>query len=184
MIEVYCGDGKGKTTAAIGLAVRAVGHGVPVIFAQFLKNDTSGEITILKNMPEITVMHPSVFYGFIENTSEEEMAEIKRNYGEFLDEMEHTLCEKVGNLSKCRQTECADIEALVVLDEVLHACNFGLLDENLLFDFMGRHPHTEFVLTGRNPSENILSSADYVSEIQKVKHPYDIGIYARKGVEK
>lgn len=172
MIQIYCGDGKGKTTAAVGQAVRAAGHGFYVIFAQFLKNDSSGEISILKGLSGIQVIHTAVFYGFVKDMNIEQRAEMKIQCTGLLQQIEEKLWMKQGE------------NRLVVLDEVLHACNKELLEEQRLCEFLDACPEkTEVVLTGRNPSAALMERADYISEIHKIKHPYDRGITARKGIE-
>lgn len=82
MIQIYCGDGKGKTTAATGLAVRAAGSGMKVLFARFLKNENSAELCVLDQIPGIEVIHLPKSYGFYNTQSEEEKAETKQMYGE------------------------------------------------------------------------------------------------------
>lgn len=176
MIEIYCGDGKGKTTASVGLAVRAAGHGMPVIFAQFLKDDGSGEIAILRALPQVQVMHGTLFYGFVKNLSKEQREELGASYRRLMEEIRQEILRLNSSM------------AVVILDEVIHACNFQLLDEDFLCGFIEDcrkvfPGELEFVLTGRNPSQRLLELADYVSEIQKKKHPFDRGIKARKGIE-
>ena len=176
MIQIYCGDGKGKTTASVGLAVRAAGHGIPVIFAQFLKDDSSGEIAVLRTLPQVQVLHGTVFYGFVKNMSGEQREETKACYRNLMQEIE----QKILGLKSSM--------AVVILDEVLHACNFKLLEEDFLCGFMENcrknfSGELEFILTGRDPSPHLLKLADYVSEVQKKKHPFDKGIGARKGIE-
>lgn len=176
MIQIYCGDGKGKTTASVGLAVRAAGHGIPVIFAQFLKDGSSGEIAALRAMPQVQVRHATPFYGFVKNMSEKQREETKVCYKNLMEEIEQEIFRLDGAM------------VVVILDEVLHACNFGLLEEEYLCGFFTNCQNNfagelEFVLTGRNPSGRLLELADYVSEIQKRKHPFDKGIGARKGIE-
>ncbi len=176
MIEIYCGDGKGKTTASVGLAVRAAGHDIPVIFAQFLKDDSSGEIAVLRALPEVQVRHALAFFGFVKNMSEKQREETKACYKNLMKEIEQEIFRLDGAM------------AVVILDEVLHACNYDLLEEEYLCSFLMKcqknfSGELEFVLTGRNPSGRLLELADYVSEIQKRKHPFDKGIGARKGIE-
>ena len=130
LIHIYCGDGKGKTSAAIGLAVRAAGSGLKVLFTRFLKNESSGELAILDDISQIKVLHLEKSYGFFKNLSEDKKQEVRETY-----------------LQLWRAIEL------------------------------------EIVLTGRNPDEKLIELADYVSEIKKVKHPFDQGIYARKGIE-
>ena len=80
MIHIYCGDGKGKTTAAVGLAVRAAGAGKKVLFAQFFKDGTSSEISVLESLPGVETVHPGLHYGFYRNLSDTKKAELGENY--------------------------------------------------------------------------------------------------------
>ena len=205
MVEVYCGDGKGKTTAAIGLAVRAAGCGIPVIFAQFLKDDRSGELVTFKSLPGINVMHSNVFYGFVSQMTDEQKNETRESFTVILDRIEeelNRLADKCINGKQDRVSDDADVDVVVILDEITHACNFGLVDEKRISLLISKYSNNdirledaggkvqnpgiariEFVLTGRNPSEAILDMADYVSQVGKVKHPFDVGITARRGIE-
>lgn len=186
MVEIYCGDGKGKTTAAAGLALRALGHGVPVIFAQFLKDDSSGEIRALRKLPGVTVLHAQIFHGFVKHMSEAQREETRAAYEALLCDiarMTEEIC-RSSRADYCEEARGADILALVVLDEVLHACNCGLLDEERLLAFIASQPpEVEVVLTGRNPSEALRGRADYISVTEKCRHPFDVGVGARVGVE-
>ena len=82
LIHIYCGDGKGKTSAAVGLAVRAAGRGEKVLFARFLKNEDSGELNVLDAIPEIDVIHLDKVYGFFYRLNEEEKEEARKTYGD------------------------------------------------------------------------------------------------------
>lgn len=178
MVHVYCGDGKGKTTAAIGLAVRAAGCKLPVLFVQFLKDDSSSEINCLKQLKSVQLLHAQIDYGFVSNMTEKQFAQTKSYYAGMLDETENWL-KQIFDVNKIKE-----VCGVVVLDEVIHACNFGLLSEETLLKLIEKYAnHTEFVLTGRNPSDTIKSRADYISEIRKIKHPFDDGVVARKGIE-
>ncbi|MDR0525238.1 MAG: cob(I)yrinic acid a,c-diamide adenosyltransferase [Spirochaetaceae bacterium] len=164
MIHVYIGDGKGKTTSAIGLSVRALGRGLAVAVAQFLKSGVTGEVASLEKLGA-RVIRSELQLGFTFQMNEETK----------------TLCrqEQARILARLR-AEKADV---MVLDEVIDALNAGMLDEAELRSFL-ETCETEFVLTGRNPPAWLVEKADYVSEIRKVKHPYDRGIRARVGIEK
>lgn len=178
MIQIYHGDGKGKTTAAAGLCVRARGHNIPVIFAQFLKDGSSGEVKMLHRLG-VTVMIPDTFFGFVRSMSEEQKERAKVSYAKYLTEIEQVTSEL---MTDSQQTET--ISGVLVLDEALHACNAGLLDEGALLAFINKiKDYTEIVLTGRNPSEKFMEIADYCTNFTKEKHPYDQGITARIGVE-
>ena len=168
LIHIYCGDGKGKTTAATGLAVRAAGAGKRVLFTQFFKNGNSCEVKSLKLLPLVRTLHCKTVPGRFKNMSPEEQAHARSDYSALL-----------------RQAmEEAQNAELLVLDEVISACNHGIIDESILREFLqNKADGLEVVLTGRNPSEELITLADYVSEIKKVKHPFDKGIRARRGIE-
>lgn len=169
-VHIYCGDGKGKTTAAIGLAVRACGSGKKVLITRFLKTDHSGEVKALCRLPEIIVTPCKRSFGFFSRMSEEQKKEAGIYYSQLL---KTTLNKAV--------VENFD---LLVLDEIMAVCNVGLVEEERVLEFLSARPENlEVVLTGRNPSDKLLEIADYVSEIKKVKHPYDRGISARQGIE-
>ena len=181
MIQIYCGDGKGKTSAAIGAAVRAAGHHIPVVFAQFLKDDTSGEIEILRQVPGVALLHATHNFGFWKSQSAEEQditkAEAKALLQQVADTYERT--------KKCRPDGDAEISCLVVLDEIMAALTLGLVEEQEVLDLLaGFAEDVEVVLTGRNPSETLVSKADYVSELFPKKHPFEQGVVARTGVER
>ncbi len=169
-VHIYCGDGKGKTTAAIGLAVRACGSGKRVLITRFLKTDHSGEVKALCGLSGITVTPCERSFGFFSRMSPEQKKEAGIYYSQLL---EMTLNKAV--------MENYD---LLVLDEIMAVCNFGLTEEKKVLEFLSARPEgLEVVLTGRDPSEKLVETADYVSEIRKVKHPYDRGISARQGIE-
>lgn len=169
-IHIYTGDGKGKTSAAVGLAVRHAGQGGKVLFAQFLKDGSSGEIEVLKKIPGITVFPCTEKFGFSFLMSEEEKKEAIACYTGYLQEV----------LGKAVFEEYT----LLILDEAVAAYNLQFYNTQSLLDFLKSKPETlEVVLTGRNPADELVELADYVSEIQKIKHPFDAGLPARKGIE-
>ena len=169
LIHIYCGDGKGKTTAAIGLAVRAAGAGKKVIFAQFLKNGTSSEIQILSRLDSVTPYFLSSHRGFIKNMNEKERENAQSDFTKLFRDV----------IQKAKEE--AD---LLILDEAIASCNYGMIPEGELLIFLKEKPaELEVVMTGRNPSKQLLKLADYVTEMKKVKHPYDHGINARYGIE-
>ncbi len=172
MIHIYCGDGKGKTTAAAGLALRAVGNQIPVLFAAFMKDGSSGEMAVLESLPQVRILHAAVFYGFTKYMSPQQKEEMKQQYASMLSRVKTEIC------------AVKDSSMLVVLDEVIHACNKELLSEEALCRVLDSCPaNVEVVLTGRKPSPALLKRADYISEVRKIRHPYDRGIPARKGIE-
>ena len=169
-IHIYTGDGKGKTSAATGLAVRFAGAGGRVLFAQFLKDGKSGELSVLQSIDGIDVDVCRECFGFSFSMSEETREKAGAVYAEYLQRiLERAADEDFG---------------LLVLDEIIATYNQGFIDRQFLLDFLKNKPdELEVVMTGRNPANELLELADYVSEIRKIKHPYDQGILARKGIE-
>lgn len=171
LIHIYCGDGKGKTTAALGLAVRCSGHGNNILFVQFLKSRPTGELKALTLIPNIEVMRGKENNKFTFQMTAEEKQEVLQKHMELFAVVK----------DKC-QKEKID---LLVLDEIIGACNTGVFDLDELVDFLKNKPaELEVVMTGRNPKETLTELADYVSEICKRKHPFEKGIPARTGVER
>ena len=170
LIHIYCGDGKGKSTAAAGLAARAAGRGKQVLVARFLKTDDSGEVAVLSRILGIRLIPCSRTFGFTFQMSDQEKKEAARYYEE--------LFQKAWD-----QAEQEGFDMLV-LDEMMAALSAGFVkEEQLLGRLQNRPEGLEVVMTGRNPSERLVEAADYVSEIRKVKHPFDRGIGARTGIE-
>ena len=169
-IHIYCGDGKGKTTASLGLALRASGNGLKVLIVQFLKGQPTGELTTLALIPNISVIRIPQSEKFTFQMTNEELSQLKETQTKAL-------------LSAFSQVTAYDSDMLI-LDECLGALSTNTLDYEILKQQVLNKPeHLELVLTGRNPDEWLLSIADYVSEIQAVKHPYEKGVSARKGIE-
>lgn len=170
LIHVYCGDGKGKTTAAVGLSIRAAGSGMKVVFLQFLKARESGEIKVLRKTENIIVIRNDRDYGFFNKMSDKDKEEITALHNENL----------MVALKYVEDNSCD----LLVLDEACAAYNHGLLNRVTLDKLVKEKPESlELVLTGRDPAPQFLEYADYVSEIRKCKHPFDKNIGARKGIE-
>ena len=170
LVHIYEGDGKGKTTAAVGLAVRCAGAGGRVLFFQFLKDGSSSEIPILKTIPNIEVADPIPTTKFVFQMSEEEKMEMA------------DLChKKLGELQVLAASGKVD---MMILDEVIHIVNFGFVSVDEMLSFIKNKPRSmELVLTGRDPKRELIDAADYVSEVRKIKHPYDRGIPARRMIE-
>ncbi len=169
LVHLYCGDGKGKTTAAVGLAVRHSGRGGKVVFAQFLKDGTSGECRVLAKLG-VTVLAAKPVGKFSFRMTEEEKAETAAALGRTFDAA-------TGFAVRERAT-------LLVLDEICAAVNCGFLPEKTLTEFLESRPDSlEVVLTGRDPSENLQVHADYITEMKKRRHPFDEGVAAREGIE-
>ena len=170
MMHIYYGDGKGKTTAAVGLAVRAVGRGFRVLFVQFLKSEDSGERIALSQLDNITLTPCPLELDFTFNMNDNQKLQASKIFRSIFD-----------SAVKTALTEKYD---MLILDEVFSAIETEMLKESEVYSFLANAPNNmEIVLTGHNPPESILSLADYVSHIVKEKHPYDKGISARKGIE-
>ena len=168
MIHIYCGDGKGKTTAAMGLALRAAGHGRRVVIAQFLKNGKSGERTALSALPAVELLPASEVVKFTFQMTEEERRREAERQSELLE-------------AAFRAAEGA---GLLVLDELIASYNLNMVNREEVLEFLKTRPgRLEVVMTGRDPAEELLELADYVSKIVKIKHPFDRGIPARTGIE-
>ena len=168
-IHSYCGDGKGKTTAAMGLALRAAGSGRRVVVSQFLKDGTSSELQIFRQLPQVQVQTCEEKFGFFWNMTKEQKAAAKEAYTRLFEE---AVC--------AVQKETF----LLVMDELIAAYNHELVDRKQVLAFLKEKPEDlEIVMTGREPAPELLELADYVSEIRKRKHPFDQGVAARKGIE-
>lgn len=170
LVHIYCGEGKGKTTCSVGLTVRACGYGLHVLFMQFLKSGDSSELNVLRKLPGIEVLGTKPIKKFSFQMTEEEKQETREvNAQQFAD------------MVRMLETDHYD---MLVLDEVLGAIEAGLLDGQVVADFLKNRPEQlEVVLTGRYPTDELVELADYVSRIDKVKHPFDKGIPARAGIE-
>lgn len=171
LIHIYYGDGKGKTTAAVGLAVRCAGRGNKVLLVQFLKSRDSGELYSLAKLPDIEVMRGKESKKFTFQMNEEEKHALLIEHNKMFEQVLAKI--KNGGYS------------LLILDEVIGALNAKVFEMPKLIEFLRHRPENlEVVLTGRNPAPELVEIADYVSEMRKVKHPMDKGIMAREGIEK
>ena len=164
MLHLYWGNGKGKTTAAMGLALRALGHGQRVVIVQFLKDGTSGEIAPLRAAGAAVYACPNAKFTWL------------------MDEADKAAAREAS--ARALGQALAEPFDLLVLDEACAALKSGILDENLLhravaFAKNGR----EVVLTGRDPAPWLQEAADYSTEMRANKHPYADGVAARDGVE-
>jgi cob(I)alamin adenosyltransferase len=189
LLHLCVGDGKGKTSSAVGLAVRAAGNGCPVVFAQFLKDSPSGELTSLKALG-IPVLRSQKRLGFTFQMDDKTKALCASEQRIILAAVKKALGnngDKVGTVTvKDRPPQSANTgpQALVVLDEVLDALDLGFLSEEELRSFIEDLPGTiELVLTGCTAPSWLIDRADYHTEFRKLKHPYDQGISARPSIE-
>lgn len=173
LVQIYTGDGKGKTTAALGLAVRTAGHGGRVLFYQFLKPSSLvlGERSGLQNIGNITLLTLDEPWDMFESMGDEKAVERVRT--------------AVRNVLKKIQTAAHErYYDLIVLDEIVFCLSKGLAsmeDIRQLLD--SRDPCVELVLTGRGAPQELIETADLVTEMKPIKHPFEKGIRARRGIE-
>ena len=163
--HLYCGDGKGKTTAAMGLALRALGHGRSVVIVQFLKSGSSGELEPLRRLGA------QVFSG--------------KGCGKFSRQMNEEEKKEAAALHKEHLQLAVSLKPdLLILDEACAALRAGLLEEPLLKQVILDRPEgQEIVVTGRRPAEWMTEAADYITEMKCRRHPFETGLPAREGVE-
>ncbi|HHD15415.1 MAG TPA: cob(I)yrinic acid a,c-diamide adenosyltransferase [Euryarchaeota archaeon] len=166
-VQVYTGNGKGKTTSSIGLGLRAAGSGLRVHMIQFMKGRRYSELDALEHVPGFTVEQ----HGRDEFVSKEKPEKID--------------VELAGKgLSRARKVVLSGEYDLVILDEVNVAVDFGLITEESVLELIRSKPaHVELVLTGRYATEGIIEAADLVTEMREIKHFYNSGVEARKGIE-
>ena len=170
--QIFWGDGKGKTTSALGTALRACGNGYRVHLVQFMKNGANtleeqipGEIKALEQFPNFTYKRFGTGGWIIKHPTQEQIAACREAY-DYL----------VSSLDKYE---------IVIADEILYAIQLGLLTEQDIINLIDNKPQaTELILTGSHkPYPAIFEKAQLVTEIKKIKHPYDQGLIARKGLE-
>lgn len=165
LVHVYWGEGKGKTTAAMGLAVRALGCGARVVVLQFLKGRPSGEVAPLERLGA-TLLRGAPNEKFVFEMSEQEREDTKAHYTRLLQQAREIPCD------------------LLILDEACAAWQLDMVDRELLREAVLQRPAgQEIVLTGREPAPWMREAADYSTEMRCLRHPYEQGIQARKGVE-
>jgi cob(I)alamin adenosyltransferase len=168
IVVVYTGDGKGKTTASLGLALRASGHGAKVFMVQFRKNDPKyGEIkAIQKFLPDFTVVQSGE-------------GRIVRGYF-----MQEDINDAWNTFLQGKAAVLSGQYDLVIFDEINIAIDYELLDVQEVLQMLAERPsHVDVVLTGRNAAPEIIEAANLVSEVKEIKHPYKEGIKARAGME-
>jgi len=169
-IQIYTGDGKGKTTAALGLALRAIGHGLKVYLGQFLKGQMYGELLSAKKLSPYIKIEQFGRKGFIHVTKDPDEEDIKRA--------------KRG-LKKCLDAMLSQKFNIIILDEINVAVYFNLLMEKEVLEFLSQKPENiELILTGRYAPASFLKKADLVTVMKRKKHYYQKGVKSREGIEK
>ncbi len=167
-LHIYTGEGKGKTTAATGLALRALGCEKKVVFCQFFKYGSSGEIKALQTFEHLTYVKSDTVFPLAFKMTEEQKLEAKKCFSE--------LFEQAASIAP----QCD----VIIFDEIISTYNLGFLDkEHVITTLQKLTEHCEVVTTGREPADELCAIADYISNIQSIKHPYDSGMKARKGIE-
>ncbi|UCD81053.1 MAG: cob(I)yrinic acid a,c-diamide adenosyltransferase [Desulfobacterales bacterium] len=167
-IQVYTGDGKGKTTAALGLALRAAGAGLSVYFAQFLKKGEYSEIKALARLSDRIVLEQFGLGRFVRGKPQKDDIEAAAR-----------------GLQRIKTIMAAGEHQLVVLDEANVAVACGLFSLDELLEIIARKPDgVELVITGRGAAPEIIERADLVSEVKSLKHYFEKGVQARVGIEK
>ncbi len=170
LIHIYTGDGKGKTTAAVGLATRALGGGLRVCYCSFHKRPEKYGYTEIDSLRKLgaTIENFAKGHPHLDKSIDEE--EIKRE-----------VPQAITRLKEMLERDHYD---LLIMDEILISVRDNYLDESILLDFIDHKPiSTELILTGRGATEAVMQRADYITFCKKIKHPYDQGVSSRKGIE-
>ena len=163
LVHIYTGEGKGKTSAGMGLILRALGRGLNVKIIQLFKRDT-GEQFFFENSG-VKYLQFKPLHPYFKNYEEEEKENLKKEFwGEAIKDIEEF--------------------DVVLIDEFGPGINWGIIPEEVGIELIENKPkNTELILTGRDFPQSLKDKADYISEIKKIKHPYDSGTMARKGLE-
>ena len=182
LVHVVTGDGKGKTTSSLGLAVRALGSNLSVYMIQFLKSGTTGEIyTIQKHLSGMNIIQ----FGVDAVRERQQKLEIFRDKGSkfvFNPDEEEKEAAMMG-FGHAKKIIKSGEYNLVILDEINVVLDKGLIPIKEVLELMENHGNVELYFTGRDAPQEIMDKADYVSVIKGIKHPWQRGIKARKGIE-
>ncbi len=167
LIMVYTGDGKGKTTAAVGQAIRALGHGYRVFMIHFMKGRDYGEFLATDKMQNLTLVRAGRDDFVSKDNPDPVDVELAKN-----------------GLEQAEKAVMSGDYNLVVLDEINVAVDYGLIEESKMIELLQNKPqHVAVILTGRNASPELVKLADTVSEVLAIKHHYDTGADCCKGIE-
>ncbi len=167
-VQVYTGDGKGKTTAAIGLSIRAAGAGLKVYITQFIKMGDYSEIKALKKFSDLITVEQFGLGRFIKGKPSEEDIEAAR-----------------AGIEKVKSLMASQDYDIIILEEANVAAKYGLISVNDLLDMISSKPENmELVITGRWADPEVVEKADLVTEMKEIKHYFRKGVAARKGIEK
>ena len=167
-VHVYTGDGKGKTTAAVGLSIRAAGAGLRIFIAQFIKSDEYSEIKALKRFSDLITVEQFGLGGFIGGNPSPGDIEVAQK-----------------GVDRVKEIVSSGKYDVVVLDEANIAVKYKLISEQDLLDIINaRSKHLELVITGRDAASKIIDKADLVTQMKAIKHYFQNGVEARVGIEK
>lgn len=183
LVHVLSGNGNGKTTSAIGIVMRASGRGMKVAFVQFLKNGVSSELAPMQNMGVKIVGGANYSKRRSEASLPRQDGFIRFYGGSFeADENDRELVAEA--FASAKGFACSGKYDLVVLDEIFGAMHAGLvMEEDVLGIIRKKAANCEMVLTGRGATPAIEAAADYVTHVEKIKHPFDDGIVSRCGID-
>lgn len=171
LVQVYTGNGKGKTTAALGLAIRAAGRGFRVVLIQFLKEAERGD-------GDARAVSRTILPIIIKRFGEDLLAPVSENKRKNIEQR------VAAGLDYARTALKNDVADLVILDEISHVVNLGLCSEDAVSELIDLKPaRVELVLTGRDMPSSIIKKADLVTEMKNIRHPFDAGTGPRYGIE-
>ncbi len=170
LIHLYCGDGKGKTTAALGLALRFAGTGKKILIVQFFKTMDSSELISLQKIPEIEVCRNTVKFSFFDEMNDKQLEAVTKENNRNL-----SLAAERMNSGQCD---------MLILDEIAGCYNYNLIDREAVDRLIKqKRSDMELVLTGIYPPESFVAAADYITQMTCLRHPFEKGIPARRGIE-
>ena len=182
LVHVLTGDGKGKTTSSIGLAVRALGGNLKVYMIQFLKSGSTGEIyTIKKYLPGMEIMQFGV--DAVKERQQKLVAFTDKGSKFVFNPDEEEKEAALLGFEHAKKIIASGNYDLVILDEINAVLDKGLIPIKNVLDLIESHGNVELVFTGRDAPKEIIEAADYVNVVKKIKNPWDKGIKARKGIE-
>ncbi len=179
LVHVITGDGKGKTTSSLGLALRAAGNGLNVYIIQFLKSGFTGELSSIQKIPNMNIIQ----FG-VDAIKERQSKLFTDKTGRFIfqpDDMEEEAA-RLG-FEHAKKIISSGNYHLVVLDEINCVLDKGLIPLSEVVELINIHGNTELILTGRDAPQEIRDLGDYVNEVKSLKHPWQKGIKARRGIE-
>lgn len=169
-IQIYTGNGKGKTTAAMGLALRAAGHNFNVKLVQFLKGGVTGEINSIKKLDTVELLRVSDANKYVWKLNDEEKHDMQQKSLKMFD--------KIRSWFKNEEID------ILILDEIMAAIKYEIVALDDVLSLLDARPQSiEVIMTGREVPKELFNRAHLVSEINDVKHYFDIGVGARKGIE-